>query len=462
MTMLGAGDAPCGCGCSGGSVPPCPSSVEDLAVNPFLALRVAFGMLLGEDDFRVLMGNPRGKQMLHSAWLHGPGVVWGLGVGRDGDELRVAPGLAVDGLGRELNLEASWCLSLSAWAADRVAHEPPQPASPECPGEPRKLTGWVVAEFTARPDRPVPALADPCDVTRRHDDFSRVVESVRLSIRPAAPAPWRPFPRVRRLLGLDETGPGAGPDRAAAELPAEIAEAPPHERALRLLHTFRRLAAEDARQAAPECAEGDACPPLLPVTEEHAGVVLAKLSVDVLASNGTVQVGAVTVDQDVRAVILPTTTVQELVCGLAPALLGQTSQPDAGGPRLEPGSVRWSRGNTCLSFCVTAPLADGSLDRSIEIHSLSDHGYGWSTDEVQAVRLTDGGLRVVADLDQAPAYELVRVRIRGTGPTPCYGREPRVPFAGLRGGPPGTREEGHDAVVTAQLTRTDGAGRADA
>jgi hypothetical protein len=123
--------------------------------------------------------------------------------------------------------------------------------------------------------------------------------------------------------------------------------------------------------------------------------------------------------------------------------------------------VHFSRGDTCLSFCVTAPLAEGSLEHAVEIHSLSDRGLGWSRDEVQSIRLTDGGLRVVVDLDRAPAYELVRVLIRGTGPTPCYGRDPRVPFAGLRGGPPGRPDDGHDAVFTAQLTRTDRAGRAD-
>ena len=47
----------------------------DLPVNPFLALRARFGMLLGEDDFLTLMGNGRGKLMLHNAWLHGSGVV---------------------------------------------------------------------------------------------------------------------------------------------------------------------------------------------------------------------------------------------------------------------------------------------------------------------------------------------------------------------------------------------------
>ena len=83
-------DTDCTCGdCSTG----------DLPVNPFEALRVSYGMLLGEDDFRALMGNPRGKQMLHSAWLHGSGVVWGFGVRVDGLSLTYRPGLRWTGSG---------------------------------------------------------------------------------------------------------------------------------------------------------------------------------------------------------------------------------------------------------------------------------------------------------------------------------------------------------------------------
>jgi len=41
-----------------------------LPENPFEALRVAPGMLLGEADFEALQGHPRGKLMLHNGWLH--------------------------------------------------------------------------------------------------------------------------------------------------------------------------------------------------------------------------------------------------------------------------------------------------------------------------------------------------------------------------------------------------------
>lgn len=482
MTALGTGSTPCGCG--GGSAPdlpdtpvhgcgPCgqgPCAGEELPVNPFLALRVAFGMLLGEDDFRVLMGNPRGKHMLHNAWLHGPGVVWGLGVERDGDELKVLPGLAVDGLGRELSLDASWCLSLTEWAASWIARHPPEEEDARqdgghqpCPPPRRTVGAWVLAEFASCPDRPVPALADPCDVTRRHDDFSRVVETARITIRPCAPDPWRPYHRLRVLLGLDAAEPGDAAGQEALRAAAEVAQEPAHLRARALLRAFRWLAAKDATEQQPRCAEGDACPPWAPVTEEHAAVVLARLTVELTEYDACVRIGGVTVDPAVRTAILPTTTVQELVCGLAPGLLGSGGEEDAGGPRLIPASLTWERENTRLTFEVTAPLAKGSAEpEGVEITSLSAQGRGWATDEVAAVRLSPDRRRVWVDLDQRPAYETVRIRIRGTGPKPLYGAAPHhVPFAGLVGGPPGTRHEGHDAVVTTDMPRESAAGRTE-
>ncbi|MFB7051942.1 hypothetical protein ACFCXT_02170 [Streptomyces vinaceus] len=503
MTALGSGSIPCGCGCDGGSAPdppagppygggPCgagPCGGDELPVNPFLALRVAFGMLLGEDDFRVLMGNPRGKLMLHNAWLHGSGVVRGLGVARDGDELRVLPGLAVDGLGRELTLEAAWCVSLTAWARDWIEahppHEGPQPVpattaaaapatapTPDAPGPgpepepdpPRRYTveAWILAEFASCPDRPVPALADPCDVTRRHDDFSRIVESARITIRSTAPAPWRPYHRVRVLLGLDEAAEGDTAGQEALREAAEVARVPAHRRAPALLAAFRRLAAADATALAPERDEGDMCPPLAPVTEDHAPVVLARLTVELSEYDGCVRIEGVRADPSVRTAVLPATTVQELVCGLAPGIIGAAAEADAGGPRLIRGSLAWSREHTVLGFEVTAPLAAGSAEpEGIEITSLSDSGRGWATDEVAGIRVSADGLRVKVDLDQRPAYETVRVRVRGTGPKPLYGAHPRAPFAGLEGGPPGTADEGNDAVVTVHLPRQAAPGRTE-
>ncbi|MEU3774895.1 hypothetical protein AB0F11_17125 [Streptomyces sp. NPDC032472] len=501
MTALGTGGpggtTPCGCGCGGAPAPdlptgptsptgPCdggPCGAEELPAHPFLALRVAFGMLLGEDDFRVLMGNPRGKLMLHQAWQHGPGVVWGLGLARTGDELAVLPGLAVDGLGREVNLEARWCLSLARWAKDWAEEHPPDATARPAPrtgagagtgaaasadAEPapplrRTAEAWITAEFASCPDRPVPALADPCDVTRRHDDWSRHVETARITLQARPPEPWRPYHRVRVLLGLEEAAEGDPAGREALAEAAAVAREPAHLRAPALLAAFRRLAARDATAQAPQCAEGDACPPRAPVPEERGAVLLARLTVELTEYDGCVRVEDVRVDPDVRTALLPTTTLQELVCGLAPGLVGVAAETDAGGPRLIRDSLAWSREHTVLTFEVTAPLAPGCAEpEGVEITSLSDGGRGWATDEVAQIGISADGRRVRVDLDQRPAHETVRIRIRGTGPKPLYGSAPRAPFAGPVGGPPGTLDEGHDAVVTVHLPRPAAPGRTDA
>ena len=54
-----------------------------------------------------------------------------------------------------------------------------------------------------------------------------------------------------------------------------------------------------------------------------------------------------------------------------------------------------------------------------------------------------------------PQNSVVRLLVKGTGPTPVYGVEPPAPLAGVLGGPRAGRHDGHDAVVTV----IDGSGR---
>ena len=457
--MAAEQSAPVLSGCSGAGTTTAPAGEglqhdADLPVNPFVALRVAFGMLLGEDDFRVLMGNPRGKQMLHTAWLHGPGVLWGFRVAREDDQLVVSPGLAVDAHGRELHLDHTCCRSLQEWAAEwRSLY------AADTAGEATStVEAWVVAEFAGCPDRAVPALADPCDVTRQHDDYSRVVESVSISVRPQRPQWPHIYHRVRALLGLEPVEDGDQDVRDAVDA---VHAADPYERPGVLLEHFGRLAARDVMDRAPELEPGDVGPGVFPVTDDHAGVVLARLTAEVTDHGACVSVGTVSVDPEVRTALLPTSTIQELTCGRAPAVFGPQPRADAGGPRLRTGTVQWERGNSRVSFRVTAPIAEGSQESGIEVSSLSGQGRGWAPNHIDRITLHDGGERVVVDLDEPPAYRMVRLVIRGTGPTPLYGRNPLVPFAGVEGGPPGTQDDGHDAVHTVDLSRAGQEGRSE-
>jgi hypothetical protein len=428
MTCNHTETVPCTCG----------SCTTDLAANPFLALRVAYGMLLGEDDFRVLAGNPRGKQMLHSAWLHRSGVVWGYQVCIEGKrELRVTAGLAIDGLGRELIQETSWCLDLRDWVDHHGS------VVPDGCGK-RKVTACLEVAFDCCRTAPVPTLADPCDVTRKHDDYSRVVETSKLSLRPGhCKTGPHPYHRVRVLLGIDDVGDCDPAGEQALHARHSVAAAPPGERPEVLLSKFRALAALDVADIAPPDDPLTGYPTMYPVLPECAPVVLACVTIVVDDSNGCLEVVDAHVDPGCRTALLPTATIQELLCGLAPAVIGPVAE-DAGGPRVQ--SVEWSQDETVCTIHLTRPLNQGSAGRrAVRITSLSHRG--WVDEDVDTVHYRPGEKRIVVTLADAPAYDTVRLIVHGTGPTPVFGEDPPVPLAGLVDSPPGSRNDGHDAVL---------------
>jgi hypothetical protein len=157
-----------------------------------------------------------------------------------------------------------------------------------------------------------------------------------------------------------------------------------------------------------------------------------------------------TVDPWVRPVLLPTQLIGELTCGLAPGLLGEGM--DAGGPRLIRDSVRWLDDNSQIVFSVTEALAPGSQENGVEVSSLDDDGRGWSRKKVKDIHLSADRRSVHVFLDGPPRFATARIVVRGTGRTSLFGEDPRVPFAGVVGGPPGSADDGHDAVITERLS----------
>lgn len=416
----------------------CDSRSIDLASNPFLALRVAYGMLLGEDDFRVLSGNPRGKQMLHSAWLHRSGVVWGFEVCVDGDrELQVSPGLAIDGTGRELIQETSWCSDLRDWVEHHAS------VVPEGCG-PHKVEACLEVAFDCCQTAPVPTLADPCDVSRKHDDYSRFVETSKLRLRPGhCERAAQPYHRVRVLLGIDDVGDCDTAGERAMHARHCVVAASPGDRPQTLLKEFRALAALDSADIAPPEDPLTGHPTMYPVLADCAPVVLACVSIVVDDSSGCLEVVDVHVDPTCRNALLPTATIQELLCGLAPTVIGPVAE-DAGGPRVR--SVEWSEDETSCVIHVTKPLNQGSAGRrAVRITSLSHRG--WVDEDIDTAHYKPGDTRIVVTLADAPAYDTVRLIVHGTGPTPVFGQDPSVPLAGLVSDPPGSRNDGHDAIL---------------
>lgn len=414
----------------------------ELPVNPYVALRATYGMSLGEDDFRVLLGNPRGKLMLHHAWLHGQGVVWGLEpvikdrTAMDGSLVRdiwVRPGLAIDGLGRELHADADRCVPLDRWLDDQIA------------GGKQNIRGVLVAHFAECPTRLVPALADPCDVTRRRNDHSRIAEQVRFTVEDSWPGPVTTYRRVRVLLGLAR--PQSGDDKILAAR-AEVARAPRTERAMRMLEHVRSLAARDVLDLRPADDPDAGDVPLAPVPERWAGVALGMVSARLVGGLDCWRVTDLAVVPRPRQVLLPTHVLQDLLCSLAPGLLGGAADGcrDAGGPRLD-SDIEWTEPGVEFRFTVSSPLTPGSQERGVEVSSLHDGERGWSREEVEQISLSENNRRVTVRMNTGVDFETVRIIIRGTGRFPLVGAN-GVPFAGHRGGPAGTLHDGHDAVIT--------------
>jgi hypothetical protein len=436
-------------------------TMADLPVNPFKALRASQGMLLGEDDFRTLMGNPRGKQMLHSAWLHGTGVVWGYQVRKDGElVLEIRPGLAMDGMGRELALDSMVRIDLREWR-DRHDHPEHQDGC-----RTRTINACLVAEFDCSTACPVPTLADPCDVTRTHDTASRVVEGVRVVLVPGECPPClprtgcrgeSPYHRLRVLLGLNRVSDDDPAGLAAAEARKEIAELPRDERAQALCHRLRCLAARDAGRIRPACQEGTDVPTRFPVSEQDAAVVLACVEIDVRDEDGCTTINDVRLDDCCRCVLLSTQTITEVLCALAACLLERDhehhehheSQPDdepVEGPRVHADRVSWDEEERCYRVPVTGALVAGSVRRAVTVHSLSARG--WVEEDVESVRFDPEESHLVVRLAAHPMNSVVRIVVKGTGPTPVFGVAPAAPLAGVWGGPPASRHDGRDAVIT--------------
>jgi hypothetical protein len=387
------------------------------------------------------MGEPRGKQMLHSSWLHGSGVVWGFPVDRaDNGQLQVGPGLAIDGMGHHLTLHAPQCVDVDRWVSDQ-RRKGTLPGDPDDPCADLPVTvACLVAWFDLCPTRPVPALADPCDVQRTSTEPSRLVEKVRIELlaEECLPGPASgPFHRVRVLLGLDEVDSPDPPGHEAADELDEVLKRSPTERVGALLAAFRRLLARDVTALRPEDWPTEQT---FPVSEERTAVPLARISIAGSKDHpGRLQW---TSDITVRRSLMPTSTIQELACGLAPGLLAVPTSHAAGGPRVVHDSVDWENDSTII-FGVTAPLMRASLSRNpVSVTSLGTGG--WTVEGIEDLDY-DGDRTVRVRLAQRPSEPLVRLIVHGTGPTPVTGAD-GVPLAGMDDGEPATGDNGRDAV----------------
>jgi len=444
---------------------------EMLPVDPFRSLYVHFGMLLGVDDFRTVDAYHRGKMWFHSAWLHRQGTLWGLRVQLDQamGEVRVKPGAAVDALGRELYLNAPACLNVSAWYNQ---HKDEPELSEIVTTDPE--TGYisfdahVVIKFKACLNRQVPALKEPCDGSNSTTAYSRVNETVMLCLKPGKAPEWRapgqlPFHRLRLLFGLEDPLTDEGEiipeDDEVVTKRDWILTLPVEDQPAAYLEAFRYFAAKDEMEMTPASDSAGGGSFLFPATDP-ACIPLANIEgLTLMAVDDSWEVIDGEVDNAIRPVHVPTSTIQELTCGpqcqcgapapVEPPPIVEEPDPiaDAGGPRIDPESVQLQ--GEILTFELTGPpLMKASVEaRAISVTAF-DTRDGWVTAEIKDVRYKASEDMVTVELIDAPGAVLVRLIASGTGPYPLLGRigHNRIPLAGAVGGSPGTAHDGNDFV----------------
>ncbi|GMU59047.1 MAG: hypothetical protein AMXMBFR34_08100 [Myxococcaceae bacterium] len=410
-------------------------------INPFVALKPHFGMLLGVDELATLQGFASGKLRLHNAWLHRAGTVWGLAVEmKDQRELRVRPGLAIDGLGRELHLAAARCLDVARWyqlmreelALDDAAI-----------GGRVTFNGQVALHYAGCFDSPVPGITEGCSTSSSPLRYSRLREEVDVRLeRASSTPPSAPYRALRVLFGLE--APVSPGDDALLLARAAALALPPAQRPAALAQLLRDWAAEDAMKLAPNGSGW-------PGTE---GVVLASVQFELqrvaedeednawkLLDATALPPAAPVIDNHVRATLVATHSLQELLCGAAT----QGAAADAGGARFDASNVALA-GDT-LTLVATQAVTEKSAKTGFTVARYDDTN-GWAAVPVTSVTVTSGvNLAVKLTLPGSlPAGTWLRVVVAGTGATPVLTQGSLVPIGGAVGGPAGSAVQGNDFI----------------
>lgn len=312
---------------------PCTDAGPVLPDAPYVALHPHYGMLLGVADFEAEQAYHRGKMRLHNAWAHGWGVLWGLVVAADlpAGEIQVAPGLALDGRGRELHSDLPQCLNVGRWFAEHQADA--GFAFNEDGSGGIGFDAHVRLSHRACLTAPVPALADSCGAGAGGGGtaYSRVFETMAIELVPGkAPAGAVRHHLLRVLAGLDAAatdseGQVLADDQQALDARAAIAAAAAPDRIAAGAAALHRIAvlATGAEATGSEAADPDDTAAALFPPGAPTALVLADVSGIALArqADGSFALTAASIDNTVRAVLLPTATLQALAGALLAALV---------------------------------------------------------------------------------------------------------------------------------------------
>ncbi len=405
-----------GLGCSG--LPAMERCDADLPDNPQCAPNYHFGMLLGVEDFRAEQGFHLGQLRRHQRLLHGAGVVAGYPVSFDprGFELRVGPGDAIDALGRDLVLDVAQCVSLPLWwlehRGEDAFHDIATP-------DDATLDLDVMICYSTCLGSPVPAIAEPCAGDAADVAYSRVCETVVLSLVRTPPAPTTPPPHAFHLLQmwlglvgprLNDQGKPVDSDQWLIDGYNALKALPLADQSAARATLLRELLARAVAETLPmppehEADEHDLCLPLACLRNVH-------IKLD--PGGWTASVGAI--EMGVRESLLPTAFLQALM------LDDPRPEPAVAGPVVVHDGATLTGSDLDLVFSQLLAPASVSAD-AFAVSEFID-ATGWKPfmpaapayDETYPAKPT---VRLV--LDRAPTGSLVRVTVVGTGSTPLLG-----------------------------------------
>ena len=142
--------------CTGSNFSPAPGA----ALDPSQRVNFSFGMVLGVDDFRQEHAYLAARDERALRETIGYGVLSGLAVAAspalvaaDGDQVRVAPGLALLPDGHLVGVATEQCANLSAWRAAEIARDGAAATRP---------TVYVMLRYAEVSGTPVPIPGEPC------------------------------------------------------------------------------------------------------------------------------------------------------------------------------------------------------------------------------------------------------------------------------------------------------------
>lgn len=423
---------------------------EDSALSPFYALHYHFGMLLGVDDFATEQAHHRGKLQLHNGWLHGEGVVWGFGVQLDlaRSEVRVLPGLALDGAGHELHLENDACLHAGEWF--KAHRDDPEIVVVDAGPNRKRFDARVEIRHRTCLTRQIPALSEPCaNGGGTGTAYSRVFETVDIRMLPglAAEPAARPYHRLRVLFGIEE--PVLPDDQDVVDRRDAVLAQPSGQQPAAYLEALRDFAALDGIGIQPPVSPDGSIATLFAALNAPPVLLanLANVEVELTSAEGEEEqwqlVGG-EVDVTVRMSHIATSTIQELLCG--PLFRDIGAGGTEAGPRVVMSSVQVE--DSEIRFDVDADLAPASVRAESFSVTAFDEASGWSTIPVSGVSLAAQTVTVTLQ-NALPAPGLVRFIARGRGPDPILGAN-LVPLAGRAGGPAPAADDGIDFVLMHQ------------